>query len=54
MDDPVLVGGFKCLCNLLGDGQSLIKGNWSLCDSVTKGWSVDQFENEGFGAAGFF
>ena len=46
MDDPLLVGGFERLGDLLRDRQRLIDWNRALCNSVSERRPLDQFHDK--------
>ena len=54
MDDPLLVRGFQCLGDLLGDGQGFINRNRSLREAIREGRSLDQLHHQSAVAVALF
>ena len=54
MDDPLLVRRLKCFGDLRGNRQRLADGDGSVRDPVGERRPVDQFQNQGWHAAGIF
>ena len=54
MDDPLLVGGFECLGDLLGDGQGLVDRDSPARNVLREILALDQFHHKGTHTAGLF
>ena len=54
VNDPLLVGGFQCLCDLFGNRECLVQRNRALGDPIRERRALDQLHHERVGAAGVF
>jgi len=54
MDDPLLMGCFERLGDLLGYRESFIEEDWSLFDPIRQRWPFDKFEHQRPGVVSLF